>query len=115
MKKQELKTKVILKKKTNDDPKKEKLIRVNKDGITEKVSRKEEKAPKLQEVISHREIKYVYPENCVNTLERKKFRQKARNRWKTLQLELIQAGNDEKKLRSAQKALSAFEKEIYSK
>jgi hypothetical protein len=51
----------------------------------------------LQEVISHRELKYKYPENIVDTLKRKQYRQKLRNELKTLQLTLVTLKGQEKK------------------
>lgn len=42
----------------------------------------------VEEVISKREVVYIYPEGCDNTLDKKKFRQVTRNKIKNLQAEL---------------------------
>lgn len=40
----------------------------------------------VEEVISKREVKYIYPDDITDTLSRKKFRQEVRNQLKKLEL-----------------------------
>ena len=51
----------------------------------------------LEQVISTREVKYKYPEDCQDTLSRKKFRQKVRNKLRQLELQLHKIENKESK------------------
>lgn len=66
----------------------------------------------VEEVISHREVKWKYPEDCIGTLERKKFRQKARaeiNKLKRELFDISDAGSAAYKEKAAE--LRAKEKE----
>ena len=40
----------------------------------------------IEKVISNREVKYLYPEDCIDTLSRKSWRQKVRNRLHSLEM-----------------------------
>ena len=42
----------------------------------------------LEEVVTKREVKYLYPEDCQDTLSRKKHRQAVRNQLHKLELEM---------------------------
>ena len=42
----------------------------------------------LEEVVTKREVKYIYPEDCQDTLSRKKYRQAVRNQLHKLELEM---------------------------
>lgn len=69
-----------------------------------KASKKEKKASKkskvvkevkkeatknlVEEVVTQREVKYIYPEDCTDTLSRKKHRQAVRNQLHKLELEM---------------------------
>jgi hypothetical protein len=78
-----------------------------------KVSAKTEKLNKdaiLQQVITNRELKWKYPEDCVDTLARKSFRQKNRNKIRQLERALEKADKTQKE--KAQKALEKFRKEV---
>lgn len=43
----------------------------------------------MEQVISKREIKYAYPEDCLDTLARKQFRQKVRNKIRSMENQLF--------------------------
>lgn len=51
----------------------------------------------LEQVISTREVKYKYPKDCQDTLSRKKFRQKVRNKLRQLELQLHKIESKESK------------------
>jgi len=51
----------------------------------------------LQKVISHRELKYIYPKDCKDTLARKTYRQKVRNHIRLLGREIDKLKGDERK------------------
>ena len=42
----------------------------------------------MEEVVTKREVKYIYPEDCQDTLSRKKHRQAVRNQLHKLELEM---------------------------
>lgn len=63
-----------------------------------------------QAVVSQREIKYKYPEELTDQLERKAWRQKVRAKLKSLELGLSRATGKEERL--AKKALEEFRKEV---
>lgn len=57
----------------------------------EKVVKKIEKQAEVnlvEEVISRKEVKYIYPEDCKDVLSRKKFRQQVRNKLHQLELQM---------------------------
>lgn len=43
----------------------------------------------MEQVVSKREIKYIYPEDCIDTLARKQFRQKVRNKIHKMENQLF--------------------------
>lgn len=51
-----------------------------------KAIKEEVKVNLVEAVISKREVKYIYPENCQDTLSRKKYRQQVRNKLHQLEL-----------------------------
>lgn len=68
--------------KKNSAPKAEK-----KSAVT-KAIKDAQKNALVEEVISKREVKYIYPEDVTSGEEKKKFRQQVRNKLKKLELEL---------------------------
>lgn len=63
----------------------------------------------IQEVISHREVKYIYPEDVQDTLSRKSFRQKVRNQLNKLETAMLRIENkDSKEFRKAKKAFNEY-------
>lgn len=51
-----------------------------------KAIKEEVKVNLIESVISKREVKYIYPEDCQDTLSRKKYRQQVRNKLHQLEL-----------------------------
>lgn len=47
----------------------------------------------MEQVVSKREIKYIYPDDCIDTLARKQFRQKVRNKIHKLENQLFKMGD----------------------
>ena len=43
----------------------------------------------MEQVVSKREIKYIYPDDCIDTLARKQFRQKVRNKIHKIENQLF--------------------------
>lgn len=73
-----------------------------------KEAKKQTEASLVEEVISKREVKYIYPEDCQDTLSRKKFRQQVRNKLHQLELEMLRIED------KASKAFKTKEKEYNS-
>jgi hypothetical protein len=77
---------------------------------TEKVTKevtKQQNAAILEQVISTREVKYIYPEDVVDTLTRKRWRQQTRNELHRLERETFRIKDTNSKEYKA--ALKAFE------
>lgn len=51
-----------------------------------KAIKEEVKVNLIESVISKREVKYIYPEDCQDTISRKKYRQRVRNKLHQLEL-----------------------------
>lgn len=66
-----------------------------------------------EEVISNRDVKYIYPEDVKDTLSRKSWRQQVRNKLYKLEREMnrIQDQNS-KEYKKAKKALLDYQKEV---
>lgn len=104
---------------TKKSKKSETTVKVTK--ITPKATKKEKKEKVIQEVtpinkdalmeqvISKREIKYVYPEDCIDTLARKKFRQQVRNKIHALENRLFKINDpSSKEYKKTLKELNAY-------
>ncbi len=66
----------------------------------------------VEEVISNREVKYIYPEDCVDTLSRKKHRQQVRNKLHQFEREMFNLqATDQKAFKAKQKEYEAYKKE----
>ena len=63
-----------------------------------------------QKVIVHKELKYIYPKGCTNTLARKAFRQKVRNALRKMERDLKKL--EGKELKIAEAALATYRKEV---
>lgn len=59
-----------------------------KDKLISKTQEKVE-ANLVEEVVTKREVKYIYPADCEDTLSRKKFRQTVRNKIHQLELAML--------------------------
>lgn len=74
-----------------------------KDKLVAKAQKKVE-ANLVEEVVTKREVKYIYPADCEDTLSRKKFRQQVRNKIHQLELAMLRIENqDSKKFKKAKK------------
>ena len=98
---QETKTKAEGKK----DKKKNKANK-EKEATVKEVA-KQQKAALVEKVIANREVKYIYPEDVVDTLSRKTWRQKTRN--KLHQLELAVGRIKDQNSKEYKKALKEYE------
>ena len=56
-----------------------KVKKTKKEKLVDKTKKKVE-ANLVEEVVTKREVKYIYPADCEDTLSRKKFRQQVRNK-----------------------------------
>lgn len=84
-----------------------------KKPILKKAELDQENAKKVkQEVISMRELKYVYPEGMTNPLDKKAFRQKCRTKIASLESKILNAADDKEK-KAFQKELSEFQAEVH--
>lgn len=103
--------------KAKEEPK-TKLVKTT----TKKVSKKEEvvkevakqqKPNLIEQVISNREVKYIYPEDVVDTLSRKKWRQQTRNELRKLEREMLRIqDHNSKEYKSAQNKYITFQKKV---
>lgn len=74
-----------------------------KDKLISKTKKKVE-ANLVEEVVTKREVKYIYPADCEDTLSRKKFRQQVRNKIHQLELAMLRIENqDSKEYKKAKK------------
>ena len=75
---------------------------------------KEQQKPSIiEQVISNREVKYVYPADVVDTLVRKKWRQQTRNELHRLELAMARIKDqNSKEFKAAAKAYEDFKKKV---
>lgn len=104
--------------KAKEEPK-AKLVKTT----TKKASTKKEKVVKevakqqkpniLEQVISNREVKYIYPDDITDTLSRKKWRQQTRNELRKLEREMLRIqDHNSKEYKSAQNKYITFQKKV---
>ena len=86
--------------------KKDKKSKKEKEATVKEVA-KQQKAALVEKVIANREVKYIYPEDVVDTLSRKTWRQKTRN--KLHQLELAVGRIKDQNSKEYKKALKEYE------
>lgn len=85
------------------EEKKKKKKKSKKDKLISKTQEKVE-ANLVEEVVTKREVKYIYPADCEDTLSRKKFRQQVRNKIHQLELAMLRIENqDSKEYKKAKK------------
>lgn len=86
-----------------EEKKKKKSKKSKKDKLISKTQEKVE-ANLVEEVVTKREVKYIYPADCEDTLSRKKFRQQVRNKIHQLELAMLRIENqDSKEYKKAKK------------
>ena len=75
---------------------------------------KEQQKPSIiEQVISNREVKYVYPADVVDTIARKKWRQQTRNELHRLELAMARIKDqNSKEFKAAAKAYEDFRKKV---
>lgn len=104
--------------KAKEEPK-AKLVKTT----TKKASTKKEKVVKevakqqkpniIEQVISNREVKYIYPDDVTDTLSRKKWRQQTRNELRKLEREMLRIqDHNSKEYKSAQNKYITFQKKV---
>lgn len=77
--------------------------KVKKEKLVDKTKKKVE-ANLVEEVVTKREVKYIYPADCEDTLSRKKFRQTVRNKIHQLELAMLRIEDqDSKEFKKAKK------------
>ena len=87
----------------NGEAKEKKLKKTKKEKLVDKTKKKVE-ANLVEEVVTKREVKYIYPADCEDTLSRKKFRQQVRNKIHQLELAMLRIENqDSKEFKKAKK------------
>lgn len=91
---------------------KEKPAKSKKEQVVKEV--KEQQKPSIiEQVISNREVKYVYPEDVVDTLARKKWRQQTRNELHRLELAMARIKDtNSKEFKAAAKVYEDFKKKV---
>lgn len=112
------KPKEIKESKAKEEPK-AKLVKTT----TKKASTKREEVVKevakqqkpniIEQVISNREVKYIYPDDITDTLSRKKWRQQTRNELRKLEREMLRIqDHNSKEYKSAQNKYITFQKKV---
>lgn len=80
---------------------------------TAKEVAKQQKAALVEKVIANREVKYIYPEDVTDTLSRKTWRQKTRNKLHQLELAVSRIKDqNSKEYKKALKEYNDFKKEV---
>ena len=111
--KKEKKTeKASKKEKKTKDSKSDKVIKDKDKKIIDEVT-PVNKDNLIQEVISHREVKYIYPDDVKDTLSRKSYRQKVRNQLNKLETTMLRIKDQEsKEYRKAKKAYNEYKAQV---
>ena len=74
---------------------------------------KQQKPNIIKQVISNREVKYIYPDDITDTLSRKKWRQQTRNELRKLEREMLRIqDHNSKEYKSAQNKYITFQKKV---
>ena len=98
---------------TKAEGKKDKKKSNKEKEATVKEVAKQQKAALVEEVIANREVKYIYPEDVVDTLSRKTWRQKTRNKLHQLELAVSRIKDqNSKEYKKALKEYKDFKKEV---
>lgn len=85
------------------EAKKEETPEAAKEKKVKKTQKKVE-ANLVEEVVTKREVKYIYPADCEDTLSRKKFRQTVRSKIHQLELTMLRIEDqDSKEFKKAKK------------
>lgn len=83
-----------------------------KEEVVKEVA-KQQKPNIIEQVISNREVKYIYPDDVTDTLSRKKWRQQTRNELRKLEREMLRIqDHNSKEYKSAQNKYITFQKKV---
>lgn len=83
-----------------------------KEEVVKEVA-KQQKPNIIEQVISHREVKYIYPDDVTDTLSRKKWRQQTRNELRKLEREMLRIqDHNSKEYKSAENKYITFQKKV---
>lgn len=83
-----------------------------KEEVVKEVA-KQQKPNIIEQVISNREVKYIYPDDVTDTLSRKKWRQQTRNELRKLEREMLRIqDHNSKEYKSAQNKYINFQKKV---
>lgn len=112
------KPKEIKESKAKEEPK-TKLVKTTtkkastkKEEVVKEVA-KQQKPNIIEQVISNREVKYIYPDDITDTLSRKKWRQQTRNELRKLEREMLRIqDHNSKEYKSAQNKYITFQKKV---
>lgn len=104
--------------KAKEEPK-AKLVKITtkkastkKEEVVKEVA-KQQKPNIIEQVISNREVKYIYPDDVIDTLSRKKWRQQTRNELRKLEREMLRIqDHNSKEYKSAQNKYITFQKKV---
>lgn len=92
--------------------KKAKKASTKKEEVVKEVV-KQQKPNIIEQVISNREVKYIYPDDVTDTLSRKKWRQQTRNELRKLEREMLRIqDHNSKEYKSAQNKYITFQKKV---
>lgn len=70
----------------------------------------------MEDVVSKREVKYIYPADCLDTLARKKWRQGVRNELRKLELSLRRIEDkNSKEYKAKEKAYNSYKNSVVKK
>ena len=85
-------------------------IEAHEEKVVKKV-KKQAEVNLVEEVITKREVKYIYPADCQDTLSRKKHRQQVRNQLNRLELEMLRIEDKQsKEFKAKEKEYLKFKK-----
>lgn len=83
-----------------------------KEQVTKEVTKQQNTAI-LEQVISNREVKYIYPEDVKDTLARKRWRQQTRNELHRLEREMYRIKDtNSKEYKAAKKEFEEFQAKV---
>lgn len=89
-----------------------KKVSTKKEEVVKEVA-KQQKPNIIEQVISNREVKYIYPDDITDTLSRKKWRQQTRNELRKLEREMLRIqDHNSKEYKSAQNKYITFQKKV---
>lgn len=99
--------------KPTEEPKaKETKAKAKKEKVTKEVT-EINKTALIEKVVSNREVKYIYPDDVNDTLTRKSWRQKVRNKLDRLERAMYRIKDqNSKEFKAAQKEYETYRKSV---